>query len=225
MACLSLGLCYYSFFFILGFPLNQMKLLLSKQHLHIRSVCQSKLRAPKVRAGNELAGHLPWVCFCPSTNGRLFLTRSHRPVRCFPSRLPGCNSGLDLMENEVYKQATQFLQHIRGAAQKLSNKKTSKVLLVIYSDVTETQQVNDEKKDTSSRLSCPTRIARLCNWPPGVLPQSGYIFQGAFLVKIKTVFNTQRDLSLILRTRFKAVLFSKFLPYLSRNKSRQLPFK
>lgn len=75
--------------------------------------------------------------------------------------------------------------------------------------------MNDEK-DTSSRLSCPTLIARLCNWPLGVLPQSGYIFEGAFLVKIKTVFNTQHDLSLILRTRFKAVLFSKFLPYLTK---------
>ena len=53
--------------------------------------------------------------------------------------------------------------------------------------------MNNEKKDTSSRLSCLTLVARLCNLPLGVLPQSGYFFEGAFLVKIKTVFNTQRE--------------------------------
>lgn len=56
--------------------------------------------------------HLPWACSCPCANAGIFLTRSHRPVTCVPY---GLDSGLDLMEKEVYKQATQFLLLIREA--------------------------------------------------------------------------------------------------------------
>lgn len=87
-----------------------------------------------MRAVNELAGladtsHLLWVCLCPSTNHGIFLTGSHRLLKCVSSRLPGSHSRLDLTEKEVYKQAIQFLQLIREAAYKSSNKKTRKFCL------------------------------------------------------------------------------------------------
>ena len=117
-----------------------------------------------MRAGNELAGitdsdHLPWVCFCPSTNAGLFLTRSHRPVRCFPSRLPGSDSGLDLTEKEVYKQATQFLQVIRGAAQKSSDK-TQQSFACNLQRCYWNPGSRQLEEGAPSMLSCPALIAR-----------------------------------------------------------------
>lgn len=92
-----------------------------------------------MRAVNEPANitdrdHLPWVCFCPCTNAGIFLTHSHRPVRCVPYRL---HSGLDLMEKEVYKQANQFLQLIEKLPRSQATK-ARQVLLAIYNGVVET---------------------------------------------------------------------------------------